>query len=96
MTIEALETAYERYKNGKGIGRQDMFGLIIDELKALTARIGSVDEVAVASIEKRVGSLETVIGNALRQSGENATPTPKRRPGRPSKAELAAREANHG
>ena len=67
-----LDTAYQRYRDGKGIGRSDLFRLIIDELKELNARIGSVDEKAVSGLGHRLTSLETTIGNALRLS---AAPT---------------------
>lgn len=117
-----LRETYERYKAGKGIGRQDLFGKMVDEIEALQKRIGSVDEAAVSALDKRLSSLETVIGNALRSrattsdsgqvpiqgwepasEGPAATPEEwrepryeKRKPGRPSNAEIAAREANNG
>lgn len=116
-----LDHAYARYQSGKGFGRADLFKFIIDEVKALQGRIGAVDEAAVAALDKRLSSLETVIGNALRQSAEphfdaakilaagerllggvsdediaamidTETVEPKRKPGRPSNAEIAARE----
>ena len=60
-----LDEAYAKYKDGKGLGRADMFGLVIDAIKELQARIGGVDEAAVSGLDVRVSGLETVIGNAL-------------------------------
>lgn len=84
-----LDTAYERYKTGRGFGRSDLFRMIIDELKELRARIGSVDEEAVAAIDQRVSGLETVIGRALQ-----VEQPPRRGPGRPRKEEGMMEAAN--
>lgn len=103
-----LREMYDRYKDNKGIGRQDLFGCMVEEIEKLKARIGSVDEAAVAALDKRLSSLETVIGNALRPHSYGIdsdveaprtgviAPEPKRKPGRPSNAEIAAREASNG
>ena len=61
----SLDEGYRRYKEGRGFGRGDLYALIIDEIKELQRRIGSIDEAAVRGIEQRVASLETVIGKAL-------------------------------
>ena len=92
-TPMSLDQAYIRYQSGKGFGRGDLFRYIIDDIKELQGRIGNVDEAAVAALEKRILSLETVIGNALTR--KPADDEPKRKPGRPSNAEVAAREAAH-
>jgi hypothetical protein len=69
-----LREAFERYKVGKpSFGRQDMFGMLVDAIEALQARIGAVDEAAVGALDKRIGSMEETIGNALRQR-PSATP----------------------
>lgn len=75
-----LDAAYARYKNGKGFGRSDLFIVLIDEIKELKARIGSVDEARVSELDARMSALERTIGNALGA----ATPE-KRGPGRPAK-----------
>ena len=63
---KTLREAYDAYKEGKrGMGRQDMFGWIVDAVEALQARIGAVDEAAVAALDKRLMGLEVGIGNAL-------------------------------
>ncbi len=65
-----------------------MIGLLVEVIETLQDRIGAVDEAAVAALDHRVGSLETVIGNALRPAalGEQ----PKRGPGRPVKVKTEA------
>lgn len=111
-----LRETYDRYKTGKGIGRQDLFGKMVDEIEALQKRIGSVDEAAVSELANRITGLESVIWNALKaqpmsaaefsaaqqvwdekigNDPDLAAATPKRKPGRPSNAEIAAREANN-
>lgn len=63
-----LREIYQIYKEGgrnAAFGRQDMIGHLVDAVEALQGRIGAVDEAAVASLDHRVASLETVIGNAL-------------------------------
>lgn len=80
-TILTLDDAYERYKIGKGFGRADLFAVVIDAIKDLQARIGSVDEAAVKAIDDRCSALERVIGNALAQE--------RRGPGRPPKVKEA-------
>ena len=60
-----LVEGYQRYKEGRGFGRGDLYALIISKINELERRIGSVDEAAVQAIEQRVASLETVIGHAL-------------------------------
>jgi hypothetical protein len=90
-----LDAAYERYKQGKGFGRSDLFGVIIAEIKELKQRIGSVDEARVAELDGRMSALERTLGNALRPVAPNGLPdTPgappeKRGPGRPKREEQA-------
>lgn len=94
-TVEAmataipLETAYERYKAGKGFGRSDLFRVIIDEMQELKRRIGGVDEAAVQAIGDRVTAMERVIGNAMSARIE---PESAPRRGRPPKASEPANE----
>lgn len=80
-----LDAAYERYKQGKGFGRSDLFGVIIAEIKELKQRIGSVDEARVGELDGRMSALERTLGNALMASGPE-----KRGPGRPPKKEEQA------
>lgn len=66
---KTLRDAYELYKQNKpSFGRQDMIGRMVTEIEALQARIGAVDEAAVASLDKRVTGIEVGIGNALTQA----------------------------
>lgn len=74
-----LDAAYARYKAGKGFGRSDLFIVIIDEIKALKARIGAVDEAKVAELDGRMSALERTLGNAIAGTAE------KRGAGRPKK-----------
>ena len=60
-----LDEAYARYKENRGVGRADLFALMITAIKEMQARIGNVDEAAVAVLDNRVSSMETTIGNAL-------------------------------
>jgi hypothetical protein len=93
-----LREAFERYKDGKSFGRQDMIGMLVDAIEALQARIGAVDEAAVAALNHRVGSMEETIGNALRRAPVNdeyvtrlmSAPPPKRRRGPPKGYKRAA------
>src|SRR3990167_10635680 len=80
-----LDEAYEMYKASKML-RKDMFRHIIDAIKELQARIGAVDEAAVADVRNRVAAMELTIGNALVsvQSSE------KHRPGLSEQAWLEA------
>lgn len=73
-----IDTSYARYKQGKGFGRSDLFAVIIDEIKDLKRRIGSVDEAKVSDLDGRLSALERTIGNAL-----SASVPEKRGPGRP-------------
>ena len=85
-----IRESYDRYKAGRmGMGRADLFGVMVDAIEELQDRIGSVDEKAVSDISARVRSLEMVIGNAL---ASNAPAETKRGPGRPPKKV----EANNG
>lgn len=88
-----LDQAYARYQSGKGFGRADLFRLLIDEVKELQRRIGAVDEAAVTALTARVAGLESIIWNAMQAP---KIVEPKRKPGRPSNAEIATREASNG
>lgn len=79
-----LDVAYERYKQGKGFGRSDLFKVMIDEIKDMKVRLGSVDEAKVGELEGRMSALERTIGNALTGASE------KRGPGRPKREETEA------
>lgn len=63
---KTIDEAYERYKTGKGFGRQDLFAFMIKDMKELQQRIGSVDEERVQELAERLTALETTLGNALR------------------------------
>lgn len=92
-----LRETYRLYKEGGrngAFGRQDMIGKLVDEIEALQGRIGAVDEAAVAELDNRVESLETVIGNALREAGGyepiNADGAPPKASSKPRKHRAAA------
>jgi hypothetical protein len=61
-----LREAYDRYKSGTFL-RKEMIGQLVTVIEEIQARIANIDEAAVADLSNRVGSLETVLGAALRQ-----------------------------
>ena len=100
MTEEELYEKFEKYKAGKYIGRQEMMGILLDEICELKRRIGAVDEAAVAALNERLAAHELVVGNALRAAeGGDEEPgrlsmEPQRRGGWPKgRARKPAQEA---
>ena len=61
---KTLREFYNLYNDGKLL-RKNMIGELVTAIEALQARIGAVDEAAVAALDKRLMGLEIGIGNAL-------------------------------
>ena len=61
-----LRESYDRYRAGTFL-RKEMIGQLVTAIEEIQARIANIDEAAVADLSNRVGSLETVLGAALRQ-----------------------------
>ena len=61
---KTLREFYNLYNDGKLL-RKNMIGELVTAIEALQARIGAVDEAAVAALDKRLMGLEVGIGNAL-------------------------------
>ena len=62
---KTLREFYTLYNDGKLL-RKNMIGELVTAFEALQARIGAVDEAAVAALDKRLMGLEVGIGNALK------------------------------
>lgn len=79
MTEQELRDVFEKYKAGKHIGRQDMLGLLLEEICELKRRIGAVDEAAVTALNERLAAHELVVGNAIKAAGNgHSEPAAKR------------------
>ena len=65
---------YTLYNDGKLL-RKNMIGELVTAIEVLQARIGAVDEAAVAALDKRLMGLEVGIGNALTAAMHSQTET---------------------
>ena len=71
---KTLDEALERYKSGKaGLGRQDLFTFVVNEITQLKSRLDEIDAAQVDDLTTRVAALETVIGRALQ--AQQTSPT---------------------